>query len=94
MEMQCEFHGHSKLMCPGCRKADKESEKRLVDAGTLVYIACAWRGDGQYKADQANGCKTFKRKAAAQKWCDFLNADGLAMGANPSGYVVRLVFAV
>lgn len=88
---QCEFHGYSKLGCPGCRKSAAETTKQIVASGEYVYIACAWRGDGRYDASQAQGCKFYKSEKLAQKWCDKLNADGLAIGANPNGYVVRLV---
>lgn len=80
--------------CDKCRAENKRIERDMVKSGKFGYGVFIWQGDGKYEVRRGIGglyglvghTELFKRKSAAEKLCEKLNA------ASPgSNLVVRLV---
>jgi hypothetical protein len=84
----CQFHGYDSLGCPLCKAERIASDADALSNGKAVIGVFAWTGHGNYKIERA--VKTFKRRAAAEKYAEKLNKDPLKICAE--GYVARLVY--
>jgi hypothetical protein len=84
----CEFHGYDGLNCPLCRAERIASDTDALVHGTAVIGVFPWTGRSDYRIERA--LKTFKRRAAAERYAEKLNKDPLKISAE--GYVARLVY--
>jgi hypothetical protein len=86
--VNCQFHGYESTFCPLCKAERIASDADALSSGRAVIGVFAWTGHGNYKIDKA--LKTFKRRAAAEKYVEKLNRDPLKICRE--GYVTRLVY--
>ncbi|MEZ0208841.1 MAG: hypothetical protein ACAH17_01535 [Candidatus Paceibacterota bacterium] len=86
--MDCRFHGFSSLNCPMCKAERVASDADALRSGRAVIGVFAWTGRNDYSIEKA--LKTYKTRAAADKYADKLNQDPLRICA--AGYVARLVY--
>jgi|GEM_PF-5277135 len=68
MNNQCEFHGHSKLGCPDCRKEEAKRVKDGIKSGKLIFGVFKWTNENRYPI--ANAIRTFKIRKAAENYAD------------------------
>lgn len=73
-------HPHSKLNCVKCQK----DFERKCEFGIFV-----WRGDGNYRREDALDGKLYKHKGVAERLCNKLNETDEAKALPGGGYVVR-----